>query len=705
VKKKVVVLGGGVAGMSAAHELVERGFQVEVYETRSVPGGKARSIPVPESGLPGEHGFRFFPRFYRHVTDTMKRIPYGNNLNGVFDNLVETTQIDIAQFDASSLVLLARSPSSLAQLEYLLKEVFEDTSATVNLQPGELSFFAERLWQILTSCEERRSDEYERLSWWDFLDAANKSPGFQKFLAQGLTRSLVAANAKLANTKVEGDIGLQLIMDMALPGVSSDRVLNGPTSEVWIDPWLDYLTKQGVQYTLNAKLLRLNCDGGVITGATLARPDGSEFEVTGDYYICAVPLEVMARVLQNDPDQGVLKADPSLQGIIPLSAYVAWMNGLQIFLKEDVPIIHGHVVYIDSPWALSSISQRQFWPNFDFSRFVGGAVKGVLSVDISDWNTPGILYGKKAVECTREELFEEVFAQIAKSLNIDGKVVLSKDNVYSWFLDPDITDEMDLSTPTLYENAEPLLIALVNTWNLRPDAYTRIPNLFLASDYIRTYMQLATMEGANEAARRAVNAIIATSGVRVHLCQLWRFQEPFVLAPLRRYDQWRYDRGMPWDSHFPWYMRLLQQIFGNFYRARRSASNAAKTVAQTLRGVQVRCESVPDNKLILHPRKSSEHVPDEYAALDRLELIVAPFHSVSALLRKVSEYLALRQYSPSMFVVLSLACLPASGKFPDAVERELFRKKMFLQIDEGLCRLVWLRVACPPDDRIQFPRG
>ena len=36
--------------MSAAHELVERGFEVVVLERRDLPGGKARSIPVAETG-------------------------------------------------------------------------------------------------------------------------------------------------------------------------------------------------------------------------------------------------------------------------------------------------------------------------------------------------------------------------------------------------------------------------------------------------------------------------------------------------------------------------------------------------------------------------------------------------------------------------------------------------------------------------------
>src|SRR5215218_11469233 len=77
--RRVAILGGGMAGLAAAHELVERGFRVTVYERKSL-GGKARSIPVAGTAaggrkpLPGEHGFRFFPGFYHHVPDSMRRI-------------------------------------------------------------------------------------------------------------------------------------------------------------------------------------------------------------------------------------------------------------------------------------------------------------------------------------------------------------------------------------------------------------------------------------------------------------------------------------------------------------------------------------------------------------------------------------------------------------------------------------------------------
>src|SRR5688572_13111268 len=50
--REVAILGGGMAGLAAAHEAIERGFKVTVYEPVRL-GGKARSIPVPGSKSAG----------------------------------------------------------------------------------------------------------------------------------------------------------------------------------------------------------------------------------------------------------------------------------------------------------------------------------------------------------------------------------------------------------------------------------------------------------------------------------------------------------------------------------------------------------------------------------------------------------------------------------------------------------------------------
>lgn len=561
---KVIVLGGGVAGLSAAHELAERGFAVEVYERNSIPGGKARSVEVPDTGrdgrpgFPGEHGFRFFPRFYKHVTDTMKRIPYGKNKNGVYDNLIDTSRIEMALFDRAPFVMCSRFPRSMEDFILVIQDAYSDA---LGVTKDDCKFFGERIWQIMTSCQQRRDSEYEKLGWWEFIDADSRSEAYQNIFGYGLTRSLVAAKANLASTKTVGDILVQLIFDDLEPGIATDRVLNGPTNDVWINPWLKHLESLGVQYHLNSRVTEIICDGNQITSVKIEK-DGEHIEVKGDYYVSAMPVERMAQIIADSPQ--LLEADPTLSTITDLSDNVAWMNGAQFYLKTDATICHGHVIYADAPWALTSISQHQFWLNTDLSQFGDGQARGILSVDISEWTEPGIVVKKPAQECTREEIKTEVWAQLKRSLNTNGQVLLSDDNLLDWNLDSDIVFEPEVASGSLVSddpdslsaqsqsvktsNREPLLVNLINTWHLRPKAHTTIPNLFLASDYVQTYTDLATMEGANEAARRATNAIIDVSGVKAQPCKLWKLHEPDILAPLRAFDYARYELGLPWKK-------------------------------------------------------------------------------------------------------------------------------------------------------------
>ena len=96
-------------------------------------------------------------------------------------------------------------------------------------------------------------------SWWEFTGAEPRSRGLPQFLADGLTRTLVAAKAREMSARTGGTILLQLLFDLARPGGQADRVLNGPTNDVWIDPWLDHLRRRGVDYHLEHQVQAIHC--------------------------------------------------------------------------------------------------------------------------------------------------------------------------------------------------------------------------------------------------------------------------------------------------------------------------------------------------------------------------------------------------------------------------------------------------------------
>jgi uncharacterized protein with NAD-binding domain and iron-sulfur cluster len=236
----------------------------------------------------------------------------------------------------------------------------------------------------------------------------------------------------------------------------------------------------------------------------------------------------------------MVAAEPVLGDIRRLE--LSWMNGIQLYLAKDVPVVRGHVTYTDSPFALTSISQRQFWPGVDFSRLGDGEVRGILSVDISDWETPGIVYHRPANQLDPGEIKDEVWAQLKAHLNQHGKQRLVDADLRSWFLDPDIVGPNQGRRDI---NLEPLLVNTAGSWAWRPEADLQgIPNLFLASDYVRTRTDLATMEGANEAARHAVNGILRASGYRGRTCRIWSLPQPPGFGPLRAIDRVRYGLGL-----------------------------------------------------------------------------------------------------------------------------------------------------------------
>jgi uncharacterized protein with NAD-binding domain and iron-sulfur cluster len=534
-----IVIGGGVGGLTAAHELALRGFSVDVYDTRPTFGGKARSQPLPGSGaggradLPGEHGFRFYPRFYQHVPDTMSRIP--SPLGGsVKDHLLSVTQAAIARANSTGEITFERAaidkPYDLLQT---LEIFFDD----LHFDDEDVSLFGMKLLQFATSCDERRLGDYEGVSWFDFLDAPECSPEFQRQL-RGIPRMLVAMDAMRGSARTVGVITMQLLLDFATTGVNNDRTMSGPTTELWIDPWLAELGRLGVRLHPSTQLASLQVSGGRVAGVTLAGGAAA----SADYYVLAVPLDVVIPLLAATPALTAL--DPALARLAAQNPddLVQWMVGIQFYLYEDVPLVRGHTFYPDAPWALTSISQPQFWRGRGlFRRLYGdGEVGGLISVDISEWDTPGTFVTKPAKQCTPAEIASEVWQQLKAAVNVAGGVPILTDDL---LVRSHIDDDLNYAGGIPPINSSRLLVHPPGSWAIRPQAGTAVPNLVLASDYVRTYTNIASMEGANEAARRAVNAILDHAGSTAARAQLWPMVEPARFDRAKRLDAWLYRHG------------------------------------------------------------------------------------------------------------------------------------------------------------------
>ncbi|WP_203337336.1 hydroxysqualene dehydroxylase [Nocardioides limicola] len=556
-RRRVTILGGGVGGLTAAHELIERGFEVTVIEPKAW-GGKARSIPVAGTGhggrqdLPGEHGFRFFPGFYKSSPDTFSRIPTVGGSSSVMDHLVDAHQQLLCMPGQGQLWYLP-SPNEDGLIQGF-RSLLTLMGIAAGIPPNEIEYFVRKMLVFITSCDERRLGQWEKMSWTQFTNADNFSPMYQQVLGSGLTKTLVAAKGEYASARTVALMGEHFIY--ALLGENNgyirhesgygaaDRLLDLPTNEAWIDPWLDYLRARGVRFVSGYRAKQLRVRNKSIESVVLETtgdggfPNGQgTLNVTSDWFICAMPAEQMTKLLTPD----VVGADPQLGRIGKLQT--DWMNGIQYFLNRPPNIvIPGHVAFLDSPWAITAIDQGAFWRTEIASTYGDGGVADVYSVDISDWFTPGILYGKPAADCTPEEIARETWEQMKLGLNVDQEI-LTDDMLVRYFLDPAI--HWPDGPHRRAANSEPLLINTANSWVDRPEAVTGIGNLFLASDYVRTGIDLATMEGANEAGRAAVNGILEAS---------WSLQSPAVIHELwkpkelmlaRQLDQAQYRLGLP----------------------------------------------------------------------------------------------------------------------------------------------------------------
>lgn len=567
--RRVAVFGAGMSGLVVAHELVERGFEVDVYEAADRFGGKAASWGIPGTGtggrkdLPGEHGFRFFPGFYQHVTNSMVRTPAPGRRRGVLSALRSLDDLagdedgwglsySESQWQTVQQLIrlrdLRRLPDpnrlgSPAELVKAIQTIFGGLAQPTTWNRGvELAWFAARVAAFVTACDERRKGPWDDLSWWKFMRADGRSTWFQDNLVKGTTMGLVAVKPEVCSVSSGGNIMDAFLWN--LMGVDRGpltayalRFLDGPTSEVWIDPWIAHLQSLGVRFHTGQAFTGVNLGGGRVTSANVVDGAGAQRQVQADWYVTAIPVDKL-RPMLTTPD--VLALDPSLELMNDL--HVDWMNGMQIYMKKAVKSSAALVGLFDHQWTISAVLQRQLWRRDIPKEFGDGSVKDIISIDISTWDRPGMLTTKKAArDCTKEEIFREVWAVLKQRLGKHDPA-FRDEHVHSWILDP----ALKFGPNGVERNDETLTVQTVGTWKKRPKGPTAIPNLFLSGDWIRVTANVCSMEAANQGGRQTAIAVLQAAGRDPSDVFIkYEIKAPQAIVNLRKEDKRRFDRGMP----------------------------------------------------------------------------------------------------------------------------------------------------------------
>jgi uncharacterized protein with NAD-binding domain and iron-sulfur cluster len=568
--------------------------------------------------IPGEHGYRFFPSFYHHLFDTMRRIPlldietksqvaraqeraagvrypepdqYVETGRTAFDNLSPTASHVLASASRQRPSQLARSPlRSLEELRSYLHLTFGDKAdGGFALSPRDVSRISLKVLQFATSGESRRS-QYEKLSWWEFLEAESFAEPAQDLLRKW-PEALVAMNAEECDARTQWVPFIQLLLDQVRKEGYRDGTLRGPTSEAWLNPWRRYLEAQGVQF-IHGKLVGFEARDGEIWPAvdcydlrhhSVEAEDRNQPELRPGYFVLAVSTPELAELARSfcktvesaglplDEDSDMQRAqhitardlhEPRPRGEL------RHFGGIQFYFAEDVYWIDGHVYYPDSEWQLTSISQARFWQDrMDWEH----GYRGVLSVIIGSWDKPG-RNGKSAWFCDPQELAAEVWRQIADSLRRrsagDQRSTLGggrfvrrtplgqlPEPIY-WHLDQNLEW---IEHETRYRNRAAFYIARPERFEDRPGdletGYDVAYGFVLAGHHMKTFTRLPSMESANESGRHAANAILQhiiehrLDGYEFHgsFCDIWNPEDRELddLQLFKDLDEKLCQRGLP----------------------------------------------------------------------------------------------------------------------------------------------------------------
>ena len=553
---KIIIFGAGISGLTVAHELIEKGFEVEVHEKDSIAGGMARSFRNKDN-IPTEHSWRGYGPFYHNAFEIMKRIP---TINETFSNSKELTideirkhnkkddlwtiykgnVYDITHFvknhpgGLSTIILAAGKDIETVWKEngygfhinnkYVISKLtknkvgklvenFKKKTVFDNLNPNRLNF------EFLYNDRKGRGDV--KLSTRDFI-----------YLFFLFGRVIFSNERRKEYFKIRLDPiiknnlsteGYHFLSDfLAGPGYGFDKnsmslghyaifieysiyqkekkwqVMSKPTSEAWIDPWVKYLKTKGVKFHFNSELVKLNHQNDSITNCII-KSEGKEKKIVSEnYVICINPFnlqEIFNKSKIEDLSDKLLKMNI-------VNNQISFRLGFNKKINFDVK--NSGYVLIDSPYNITFYPQEDHWDK-NINLGMNGKIKTLISGTIIRPYIKGSLTKKPALDLDIKLLKNEIIHQLFESE--DFKKFLKKDGITEKnIIFKEVFDDWYFDKRLKTKNKKWVNNFLNEEFRLKNS--TKFKNMYLSGSHCKTSVYIWSMESAVESGKITSNIIL-----------------------------------------------------------------------------------------------------------------------------------------------------------------------------------------------------
>ncbi len=311
---KVVVIGAGPAGITAAYELVKNGIEVEVFEAGPSPGGMARTIQLWNQRVDlGPH--RFFSKD-RRVNELWLEV-VGSDYQ-IIDRLTRILyQRKFYDYPLSPLNAFKNIGlrESIICLSYYLKEVVSPTKQNGSFEAWVTHRFGKRLFEIFF-------EPYSEKLWGISCSELDSDFASQRIKKLSLFEAIWSAIVKNKHTKHR-----TLLEQFAYPSIGTGMVY---------ERMAHFVENHGGRVYFKTQVERINVER--YRASALDLIDGRTCDGY-DHIISTMPISLLISRLKNVP-----------QEVKDAAAGLRFRNTILVYLNVDATdLFPDQWIYVQSP--------------------------------------------------------------------------------------------------------------------------------------------------------------------------------------------------------------------------------------------------------------------------------------------------------------------------------------------------------------------